>query len=394
MRQVLYELSERLSQGETIALGEVVATSGSTPQKPGAKAIFWADGRSSGTLGGGCLEAEARRVALECLRQRTRTLLTLHLDSDFGFDDGLICGGTARIFLDGRINEQTTFWQTVASFLKERRQGAIVTVVYAPDESALGTRWLIERFVPPYCQADQPPASEVRVVTSVPENAPPLPEETLAQIQQVIEQREERIITSTLAVGATELFVEPLIPRPHLIIAGAGHIGAALAHLASLLEFEVTVVDDRPSFANRERLPEADHVLVGDIAATVAAQPMDKDTYIVIVTRGHRHDAAVLDAVISHIDQVAYVGMIGSRRKIKLIYDDLIARGRATPEQLAKVHSPLGIDIGGESVWEIVVSIAAELVWVRNGCEGTLRPLKEKMTPLVLRPEKTMTQPT
>ena len=170
-----------------------------------------------------------------------------------------------------------------------------------------------------------------------------------------------------------------------MIIAGAGHIGAALAHLLALLEFEVTVVDDRPSFANRERLPDADHILVGDIAQTVAAQPMDSDTYIVIVTRGHRHDAHVLREVIKFVDKVAYIGMIGSRRKIKLIYDELQELGIATAEQLAKVHAPLGIDIGGESVWEIAVSIAAELVWVREGCKGSLRPLSEKMRPLVLK---------
>jgi xanthine dehydrogenase accessory factor len=188
-----------------------------------------------------------------------------------------------------------------------------------------------------------------------------------------------------LATTEAELFIEPLIPRPHLIIAGAGHIGAALAHLASLLEFEVTVVDDRPSFANRERLPDIDNVLVGDIAQTVASQPMDRDTYIVIVTRGHRHDAETLRATIKHVDEVAYIGMIGSRRKIKLIYDELLAQGIAKPEQLSKVHAPLGIDIGGESVWEIAVSIAAELVWVRNDCKGSLRPLAEKMLPLVLK---------
>ncbi len=385
MRQVLYELAEQLQQGTPCAFGEVIATSGSTPQKPGAKALFWADGRSSGTLGGGCLEAEARRVALECLQRRTRTLLTLHLDSDFGFDDGLICGGTARIFLDGRVDEQASFWQTVADFLRQRRQGALVTVVSATQEELVGTRWLVEKVVLSSCPVDEAPEPQWQVRAAAPENAPPLPEQVLTAAQQAVEERDERVIAVSFPSAEAEVFVEPLIPRPHLIIAGAGHIGAALAHLGSLLEFEVSVVDDRPSFANRQRLPEADHVLVGDIAQTVASQPMDKDTYIVIVTRGHRHDAAVLHAVIPYVEQVAYIGMIGSRRKIKLIYDELIAQGRATPEQLAKVHSPIGLDIGGESVWEIAVSIAAELVWVRNRREGSLRPLKEKMLPLVLK---------
>lgn len=377
MRQVFYEVAEAIQRGEKFAFGEVVDAQGSTPQKPGAKAIFLADGRSSGTLGGGYLEAEARRVALDCLRKRSRTLLTLHLDNDFGFDDGLICGGTARIFLDGKPDEHAQLWQVVADFLQARKCGALMTVVDASDVSLIGTRWLVE-FVGSVESVEGVKAQIVAVST----DAPALPEEALQLARQVIEQGEKTIAKVTLEGVDAELFAESLITRPHLVIAGAGHIGAALSHLAALLEFEVTVIDDRATFANRERLSEVDHVLVGDIAQTVASQPMDKDTYIVIVTRGHRHDADVLRAVISRIDEIAYIGMIGSRRKIKLIYDELIEQGLAKPEQLAKVHSPIGIDIGGESVFEIALSIVAELVWVRNGRQGSLRPLYEKMLPL------------
>ncbi|MCS7265700.1 MAG: XdhC family protein [Armatimonadetes bacterium] len=385
MRQILYELAELADKGVPFAFGEVVDTSGSTPQKPGAKAIFWSDGRSSGTLGGGCLEAEAKRVALECLRNRTRTLLSLHLDSDFGFDDGLICGGTARIFLDGKPEEHAKLWKTVAEFLRWRKRGALVTAVNSTVPDLVGARWLVEFRTVSTETLNEP---ELTIAICSPENAPKLPEVVFKQVRKAVELRDEIAVSVPFAVGDFELFIEPIVPRPHLIIAGAGHIGAALAHLASLLEFEVTVVDDRPSFANKERLPDADRVLVGDIAQTVAQQPMDKETYIVIVTRGHRHDADVLRAVIKHIDQVAYIGMIGSRRKIKLIYDEFLEQRLATTEQLAKVHSPIGIDIGGESVWEITVSVAAELVWVRNNREGSLRPLVEKMRPLIMKEAK------
>jgi xanthine dehydrogenase accessory factor len=385
MRQVFYQIVEALERGEPFAFGEVVETRGSTPQKPGAKALFLSDGRSSGTLGGGCLEAESRRVALDCLRQRTRTLLTLHLDSDFGWDDGLICGGTARVFLDGKPDEHAELWRAVAAFLRERRRGALLTVIDASDKNLVGNRWLVEMERVLGCPESEQLAGRFQVVARSPDSAPDLPKEALQLAQQVVEQRDEAVAKVLMEGIEAEIFAEPLLPRPHLIIAGAGHIGAALAHLLALLEFEVTVVDDRPSFANRERLPDADRILVGDIAQTVAAQPMDSDTYIVIVTRGHRHDAHVLREVIKFVDKVAYIGMIGSRRKIKLIYDELQELGIATAEQLAKVHAPLGIDIGGESVWEIAVSIAAELVWVREGCKGSLRPLSEKMRPLVLK---------
>jgi xanthine dehydrogenase accessory factor len=382
MRHVFYELAEIVGEGIPCAFAEVIDTSGSTPQKPGAKAVFRADGGLSGTLGGGCLEAEARRVALECLQQGRRTLLTIHLDSDYGFDDGLICGGTARIFIDGKPYEHASFWNEVATFLRSRKRGALVTIVNASEPNLVGARWLIEARQDACIQAE---VQHLKIVACTPECPTDLPMSVFELVGEAIQRRDELTGFIQLPSGEAELFIEPLLPRPHLIIAGAGHIGAALAHLASLLEFEVTVVDDRPSFANRERLPEVDNILVGDIAQTVASQPMDKDTYIVIVTRGHRHDAETLRAVVRHVDEVAYIGMIGSRRKIKLIYDELIAQGIATPEQLAKVHAPIGIDIGGESVWEIVVSIAAELVWVRNGREGSLRPLAEKMLPLVMK---------
>jgi len=307
------------------------------------------------------------------------------LDSDFGWDDGLICGGTARVFLDGKPDEHAELWREVAAFLRERRRGALLTVIDASDKNLVGNRWLVEMEGVFGCPESERLAGRFRVVARSPDRAKDLPEEALQLAQQVVEQRDEAVAKVLMEGIEAEIFAEPLLPRPHLIIAGAGHIGAALAHLLALLEFEVTVVDDRPSFANRERLPDADHILVGDIAQTVAAQPMDSDTYIVIVTRGHRHDAHVLREVIKFVDKVAYIGMIGSRRKIKLIYDELQELGIATAEQLAKVHAPLGIDIGGESVWEIAVSIAAELVWVREGCKGSLRPLSEKMRPLVLK---------
>jgi len=383
MRKIFIELAELAKQGVPFAFGEVVDAKGSTPQKPGAKAIFCADGRLFGTLGGGCLEAEARRLADECLQKRTRTMLAVRLDSIYGFDDGLICGGSVRVFIDGKPDEQVKLWSAVADFLRLRRKGALVTVVDAEDSDLVGTRWLVE-VETDVCHSSELPPKLTPIAWS-PEDAPPLPEVSFNFVRKAVEERDEVVAQVQISTSKAELFIEPLIPRPHLIIAGAGHIGAALAHLASLLEFEVTVVDDRPNFANRERIPDADNVLVGDIAQTVASQPMDKDTYIVIVTRGHRHDADTLRAVIKHVDEVAYIGMIGSRRKIKLIYDELLAYGIATPEQLAKVHAPIGIEIGGESVWEIVVSIAAELVWVRNNREGSLRPLAEKMLPLVLK---------
>jgi xanthine dehydrogenase accessory factor len=151
--------------------------------------------------------------------------------------------------------------------------------------------------------------------------------------------------------------------QPTLYIAGAGHISRVIADLAVSLQFEVDVIDDRSQYANQRRFPEPVRTHVGNIAKTLKSLPVDGDTYIVIVTRGHKHDEAALRAVIDA--PAKYIGMIGSRRKVKVIFDDLRHTG-VPDEQLAKVHAPVGLDIGAVTVDEIGLSIAAQLVQVRR----------------------------
>jgi xanthine dehydrogenase accessory factor len=175
-----------------------------------------------------------------------------------------------------------------------------------------------------------------------------------------------KIEEMTLFENAREtlLFLEPIYPLPHLIIAGAGHIGQAVSHLGSLLDFEVTVIDDRPEFANKEKLPEADNIIVDDIGKAMQAAPISSDTYVVIVTRGHEKDA---DALRQCIDsEAAYVGMIGSARKIKLMREKFLEGGWATSGQWDGIYAPIGVDIQSKTVQEIAVSIAAQLVLVRR----------------------------
>jgi xanthine dehydrogenase accessory factor len=159
--------------------------------------------------------------------------------------------------------------------------------------------------------------------------------------------------------------LESVIPPARLIIAGAGHIGKALARIAVLLDFEITVIDDRPEFANSENIPFADHVLTGDIGNTIAAIEKGPDTYIVIVTRGHKDDANALRACIG--SEATYLGMIGSKNKIALMKKEFIENGWATREQWDRIYSPVGLEINSKTVGEIAVSIAAQLVKVKNG---------------------------
>jgi xanthine dehydrogenase accessory factor len=150
-----------------------------------------------------------------------------------------------------------------------------------------------------------------------------------------------------------------------LLIVGGGHVGAAVARLAADVDFSVWVLDDRERYASRERFPMAHKLFVGDIGTQLKelAPALDASTFAIIVTRGHNHDEEALYRLAP--TKASYVGMIGSRRKIKLIFEDLIAKG-ITPETLARVHAPLGFDIGSQTVPEIAVSIVAELIACRN----------------------------
>lgn len=347
METLYREIARLLEQDVPFAVGTVIHTSGSTPQKAGARAIFLAGGEVLGTLGGGCMEAEARRRGLALLRGGAPELLELHLDDDFGWDDGLICGGTASIFIQPRPAGQEEVFRT-ADALPARRERGVFALVAGGEPEALGRACLVREGAP---TVGEPGSPALRAAV----------EEAARRL--LAEGREEprRVV---LREPAAVLYLEPILPPPVCFIAGAGHIGAALCHYAARLGFEVAVADDRPSLCNAERLPEAAHCLVGDIVELVRAWPKTRDTYFVIVTRGHRHDAVVLRELVKA--PVAYVGMIGSRRKILTIYEEFLRQGLATEAELARIHAPLGLDIGARTVDEIAVSIAAELVMVRR----------------------------
>jgi xanthine dehydrogenase accessory factor len=160
------------------------------------------------------------------------------------------------------------------------------------------------------------------------------------------------------------VLVEPVIPNPSLLIAGGGHVGQALARMAVPLGFDVTVVDDRPEFTHAALFPDGVSTRCGDIAKEVASFPVTSDVFIVLVTRGHKQDAEALEVCIHKPG--AYIGMIGSKRKVAMIRKSFIESGLATESELDCVFAPIGLDIGAITVPEIATSIAAELVAVRR----------------------------
>ena len=163
--------------------------------------------------------------------------------------------------------------------------------------------------------------------------------------------------------GKAQVYIEPIIPPPTLYIFGGGHIAFPLSRMGKMAGFRVAVVDDRLEYANPERFPEADQTIADDYVNTFSQLSIDNSSYIVIVTRGHAFDQTVLEWAIT--TQAKYLGMIGSRKKIKTTYDNLKRKGIAE-HQLNRVHAPIGLEINAETPEEIAVSIMAEIIKVRR----------------------------
>lgn len=315
----------------------VAATRGSTPQKAGAMMLVFADGTQSGTLGGGCVEAEVKKQALAALTADTPVpkIHTFHLDEDYGWDDSLICGGRMTIVAEMASRAHFIYFASLKQLLDF---GAAYTEVIAlPENSSKaipGTRGLFT-------------VNGSFVASTGDIKLPPLPEK---RARAMVVQEHAVLITPA---------------RIRLLIVGAGHVGEAVANYAHDLNFDVWILDDREKFANDSRFPHASRRIVGDIGRELQAlQPeITSSTYCLIVTRGHSHDEEALYQVVK--SKAGYIGMIGSKRKVRLIFDDLRAKG-ISDEALARVRAPIGLDIGSQTVPEIAVSILAELIAYRN----------------------------
>jgi xanthine dehydrogenase accessory factor len=350
MRELLSELTAALEQGRPCVWCSVVETRGSTPQKAGAAMLVFADGGQRGTLGGGCVEAEVRQRALRVLggADGKAEVLTFCLDDNYGWDDGLICGGRMTILADPlRMPGAADYYRRLREMIASGR-GCTEAVAIGPAAGVpAGTRCLFDAAGRPAAQLGEGPFPEEAARSLAPLSQRPGP--------------------------ATRLGVAflPVLPRITLLIVGGGHVGQAVGRLAAEVEFDVWVLDDRAAYASRERFPAAQRLLAGEVGPTLKelAPMLDGSYFCLIVTRGHNHDEEAL----YHLATTAagYVGMIGSRRKIRLIYEDLIAKG-LTVEQLSRVHAPLGLAIGSQTVPEIAVSIVAELIACRN--LGTTEP--------------------
>jgi xanthine dehydrogenase accessory factor len=347
MKHLYDGLLEILDRHGRAALALVIATEGSAPQVPGAAAVFTAAGLEAGTVGGGLLEATIQALALRALDDRLCRLVRVALDAEEAEADGAICGGSVTVLIDPLADEERPVVERAVAARRSRRPGALLTTLQPlqDDLVSVAKDWL--------------PREKFRELA-----LPGRGDAVRGELERAWALAEPRLVE----LKGDRLFIEPVLPSPRLVIAGAGHVGKAVAHLGNLLDFEVTVIDDRAEFANRANVPDAAHVVVEDIAAAVGAIPEDPDNYFVLVTRGHRHDAEALRACIK--SRAAYIGMIGSRHKVGLLKEEFLGKGWAAAEEWARVHTPIGLPIHSRTVAEIAVSIAAELVKVRAERQG------------------------
>ncbi|MGZ4975092.1 MAG: XdhC family protein [Limisphaerales bacterium] len=300
------QMVEAAQQHKQFALGIISRIKGSTPQKKGAKALFFPDDTMMGTLGGGCLEAEVRRRAKQALATGKPETFEFTLDHNFGWDDGLICGGKVYGLILPNAADAVPLWSELA-------------------QSKTSRAWIVDQHF---------------------------------AIQLLDVER------SKLDVGRSpSLYEETVSPAHALWIAGSGHVAQAVAPLAINLDFEVTVFDDRPELANYEYFPKKVNLRVGNWGDLLATPFPPQSVFGLVATRGHNHDADVLADWIHK--PFAFLGMIGSTRKFRLIGDGFIEKKIATPEQLTKVACPVGLPIKAVGVNEIAVSVMAQMIEVR-----------------------------
>jgi len=372
---IYQELAGLLERKERLAFAVLVETKGSTPQKCGAKAIFLPDGRILGTLGGGCLEAETRQKALRALETGEPFTFKAVLDDDFGWDDGLICGGSVQTFVQPNP-PSSKIWPALLETpgLRERR---VLTTIISGEHTGKRALFASNKFI----ISDDLPADLLSELCSL-----------CATLLQ--EPEPEPVLR---ALGSTfQAYFEPLLPKPVLIICGGGHVGCAVGKLAAWSGFDVVAIDDRGSFANKERFPDASKIIVEDPAKVMKDFPLDADSYICIVTRGHRHDAVILKEVIR--SKAGYIGMIGSKRKVRTVMEGFINEGVATAEDFRRVRTPMGLAIHSLTVEEIAVSVVSELIAVRRGAQhyvalSVTNQIADKLTTESRHPERSEGSP-
>ncbi len=340
-----------LEAGDRFALVSTLETSGSSPRHSGAAMVVKADGSIAGTVGGGALEARAIRVALAALDARASRLMDFELTNADSAGLGMICGGRGRLlveYLDPAAGAKPDMLIALRDLLATAGRGWLVTGITVEPGGDIGVG--VQPVTVKRCLVDSAGA-----VTG----DAPLALDDLAALPKM-----GGALDGHTAGDRPGIYVQPLGVPGTAYVFGAGHCGHSLIPLLGMVGFRTVIVDDRADFANAERFPDADSIVVPEsFEGALASLPIDEQSYLVIMTRGHMFDRSVLAQALA--TPALYVGMIGSKKKVAETFKTLKEQG-FTDDDIARVHSPIGMSIGAETPEEIAVSIAAEIIRVRH----------------------------
>ena len=361
MELVFQEAVKEMEQGKACVIATVTHTQGSTPQKPGAKLLVRLDGSGAGTLGGGCVEGDIWFAAKMVLQRGGGPEITeYNLNEDIAARDGLVCGGTMFFLMDPVWKPQETlpYLHEILGAYRGGKPVALATLLKPPKGSKLqvGAKLLVRE-------------DGTRMGTL---GSARLDDEAAKSGLPLMAYGKEHYLKT--ADGA-EVFLEAYTTPAKLVLMGGGHVNKAVSALAKSVGFRIYVIDDRPEFANPERFPMAEATIVKDYAEGLGDVPINTNTFIVVGTRGHREDDRALAA--AALTPAGYVALMGSKRKVILIYEELLKRGISV-ERLRQIHSPVGLDIHARTPEEIAVSIVAELIQFRLGGTGASMKLEER----------------
>ena len=364
--EIWTEAVRTLERDKPFALATVVNVRGSTPREVGAKMIVRNDGQF-GTIGGGCGEAEVFRKARLLLEEGGEARLAeVDLTGDFEQEQIGTCGGIMDVFIDLWLPRyDLEIARRLADAADHNRPAALLTVVDrgasngAAPAANVGERTVVDgsRRAAPlkgFAGLSEVAAQQLGGRTA----------DAVAALFEIGMDGAVRPVARIEPSGAPRIFLDPITGAQRLIIVGAGHIAQPLAQLGSILGFHVTVIDDRAAFANRERFPIADQIVVRPFAAAIEALALDRHCYVLSVTRGHAFDEEVVRTALKKRNG-AFIGMIGSRRRVRATLERIAADGVPAAE-LNEVHAPLGVDLGAETPAEIAVSIIGEIIRERR----------------------------
>jgi xanthine dehydrogenase accessory factor len=338
-RQIYKKAVQLLEADQNIALVTVISAAGSTPGKVGYKMLLWGkNAQTLGTVGGGFVEAQMINAAKDILPKTLSRLCSFNLD---GMPEGQkpICGGSIELLVETFDENSLPLFKDLAT--ADNPPNAALISIISPEKPP--KKILLKNVGHPDAFTDL--------------NFSP---ETIKSVKQIVATQQT---TKTALPDGTQIFVEPLSQQPKLFIFGAGHLACHISNYAKSVNFRVTVWDDRPEFANKDRFPDADNIIVDNYENVFDQLDTNDNSYIVIVTKGHKSDQTVLEKALK--TSAKYIGMIGSRKKTSAILQTL--KESNVPQQaLNRIYSPIGISIGALTPEEIALSIVAELLKIRR----------------------------